>query len=115
MLGMPVLFITIILLVVNTIFFLVGEMSLVALLINYWKYLFSTFLMPMITAVIVILIEKKPLNKMWKAVIMYPVFMGSWILINIKALINPNTKWEKIEHTKGISIDEAQEIGNKKK
>ncbi len=115
MLGMPVLFITITLLVVNTIFFLVGEMSLIALLTNYWKYLFSTFLMPMITAIIVILIEKKPLNKMWKAVVMYPVFMGSWILINIKALINPNTKWEKIEHTKGISIDEAQEIGNKKK
>jgi len=34
------------------------------------------------------------------------LFLGSWILINIKALIKPNTKWEKIEHVRNIKVKE---------
>ena len=39
---------------------------------------------------------------MWKGILLYPVFMGSWIVINIKCLIKPNTEWEKI-----VSNDET--------
>ena len=43
---------------------------------------------------------------MWKAILMYPIFMGSWIIINIKSLIFPNKKWDKIAHIQSVSIDE---------
>ena len=49
---------------------------------------------------------------MLKGIILFPVFMGSWIIINIKCMIKPNTKWEKIEHGRDIKIDEMK---NKKK
>jgi hypothetical protein len=42
---------------------------------------------------------------MVKGILLYPVFLGSWIIINIKALIKPNTTWEKIEHVKNSKIE----------
>ena len=52
--------------------------------------------------------KKKPIKPMIKGILMYPIFMGSWIIINIKCLIKPNTKWEKIEHVRSIKINEVQ-------
>ena len=63
--------------------------------------------MPVVTGVAIMALEKKPIKPMIKSIVMYPVFMGSWILINIKCLIKPNTKWEKIEHVRDIKIKEV--------
>lgn len=104
--GIPVMLLTILLLVVNTMFFLMGEMSYPELVLNYWRYIFSTFVMPMVAAVFIIVLDKRKLLPMWKAVLMFPIFMGSWILINIKALIKPNLKWDKIVHTKSVKLDD---------
>ena len=105
-LGIPILLLTLLLLVVNTIFFMMGEMSLQDLMLNYGQYLFSTFIVPIFVAIFIILVDGRKLKPMLKAVFLFPIFMGSWILINLKSLIKPNTKWVKIEHTKSVSIDE---------
>ena len=47
--------------------------------------------------------------KLNKAIFAYPLFLGSWILINIKCLIKPNTTWEKIEHIRSVDINEISE------
>lgn len=107
-LGLPLMILTLLLIVVNTIFYLIGEMSLNVLLENYMKYILSTFILPVITALFVLFIDKRPIKPMLKAILMYPVFMGSWILINIKVLFKPNTKWEKIQHTQSVTIEEMQ-------
>ena len=111
-LGIPQLILTLLLVVVNTVFYLVGEMPLEVLLQNYLMYIVTTFLLPMLSALFVLVIEKKPIRPMTKAILMFPIFMGSWILINIKAIFKPNTKWEKIVHSQNITIDD---VDSKKK
>ena len=105
-LGIPIMILTLLLLGVNTVFYLMGEMSLADLALNYMRYIFATFITPMLAAVGIILLERKKLKPMWKAILMYPIFMGSWIIINIKSIVLPNKKWDKITLSQSVGIDE---------
>ena len=102
LMGIPMMIVTFLLLAINTIIFLADGMSAGMLIFNYLKYIVATFIVPVLTAIFVMIIEKKPIKKMWKGILLYPVFMGSWIVINIKCLIKPNTEWEKIEHKRNV-------------
>ncbi len=106
LMGIPMMLVTFLLIAINTIIFFCNGMTFGELLFNYGKYLVSTFIVPIITAVFVMLIEKKPIKKMLKGILLFPVFMGTWIVINLKCLVKPNTKWEKIEHKRNVKIDE---------
>ena len=105
-LGIPILLGTLLLLVLNTMLYVMGEMSAYELIINYLRYIFPTFILPIFTAYIVVKMQKRPVKPMLKSILMFPIFMGSWILINLKSLIKPNKKWEKIEHKKAVSIED---------
>ena len=106
LMGIPMMIVTFLLLAINTIIFLADGMSAGALIFNYIKYLVATFIVPVLTAIFVMIIEKKPIKKMWKGILLYPVFMASWIVINIKCIIKPNTQWEKIEHKRNVKIND---------
>lgn len=106
LMGIPMMIVTFLLLAINTVIFLADGMSAGMLIFNYIKYLVATFIVPVLTAVFVMIIEKRPIKKMWKGILLYPVFMGSWIIINIKCIIKPNTKWEKIEHKRNVKIND---------
>ena len=111
-LGLPMMIMTFLLIGVNTAMYLVGGMSTGVLLFNYLKYIVATFIVPILTSIAILIIDKRPIRPMLKGIILFPIFMGSWIIINIKCMIKPNTKWEKIEHGRDIKIDEMK---NKKK
>lgn len=111
-LGLPMMIMTFLLIGVNTVMYLIGGMSTGVLLFNYLKYIVATFIVPILTSIAILIIDKRPIRPMLKGIILFPVFMGSWIIINIKCMIKPNTKWEKIEHGRDIKIDEMK---NKKK
>ena len=51
-------------------------------------------------------LEKKPIKPMLKWAIYYPLFMGSWLLINLKCLFKQDTRWEKIDHVRSVKIKE---------
>ena len=106
LMGIPMMIVTFLLLAINTVIFLADGMSAGALIFNYIKYIVATFIVPVFTAIFVMIIEKKPIKKMWKGILLYPVFMASWILINIKCIIKPNTQWEKIEHKRNVKIND---------
>ena len=53
------------------------------------------------------ILDKRPIKPMIKGLLCYPLFLGSWIVINIKCMIKPDTKWEKIEHVRDIKINEV--------
>ena len=106
LMGIPMMIVTFLLLAINTVIFLADGMSAGALILNYIKYIVATFIVPVLTAVFFMFIEKKPIKKMWKGILLYPVFMASWILINIKCIIKPNTQWEKIEHKRNVKIND---------
>lgn len=107
MFGIPMMIITLLLLVINILLFSGGEMAIIDLIWSFAKYGISTFITPIIISVIIMKLDKRDVKSMWFGILCYPLFMGSWILINIKCLINPNTKWEKINHVRSIKIREV--------
>ena len=110
--GIPMMLLTFLLLGANILLYCGSQMGIAELMWNVGKFLFTTFLMPVVTGVAIMALEKKPIKSMLKSIIMYPVFMGSWIVINIKCLIKPTTTWEKIEHVRDINIQEVKSATN---
>ena len=82
-------------------------MTWLDLLVNAVRYLIPTFLLPILTAIVIMLLDKKPIRPMIKGLIFYPIFLGSWLLINFKCLFKRETKWEKIDHVRDIKINEV--------
>ncbi len=109
MLGsIPMFVLTLLLLVLNIVIFFTDGMSVSELLWNAVRYVVPTFFLPILTGIMVMLIDKKPMKHMVKGLILYPLFLGSWLLINFKCLFKRNTKWEKIEHNVSKSIEEMK-------
>ena len=109
MLGsIPMFVFTLLLLVLNVVIFIGGGMGIKELLINALNYLIPTFLVPIFTGLMIMIIDKKPIKPMIKGLILYPLFLGSWLLINFKCLFKRNTKWEKIEHNVDKSINDMK-------
>ena len=109
MLGsIPMFVFTLLLLVLNVVIFIGGGMGVKELLINGLNYLIPTFLVPIFTGLMIMIIDKKPIKPMIKGLILYPLFLGSWLLINFKCLFKRDTKWEKIEHNVDKSINDMK-------
>ena len=98
---------TIILLLSNFVLYAGSEMTQMELILNILRYLVPTFVFPSFTAAFVMWLEGKPLKPMFKGFFTYPLFMGSWLLINFKCLFKRETTWEKITHNRSIKIDEV--------
>ena len=54
-------------------------------------------------------LEKKKIRPMLKGIIFYPLFLGSWILINFKCLFKRDTTWSKIDHVRDVNIKEVND------
>ena len=115
MLGsIPMFVITIILLLSNAVVYLGKGMTTYAFVINILKYVIPTFLLPIFTAIVIMIIDKKSFKNMGKGLIMYPLFLGSWLLINFKCLFKRDTTWEKIEHVRDVKINDVEETEKEK-
>ncbi|MCL2859747.1 MAG: glycosyltransferase family 2 protein [Oscillospiraceae bacterium] len=104
--GIPMMMITLVLAAVNFAIYLMGGMDAYGLYMNYARYLMATFIFPIIVGVIIMALDKKPIRPMLKGLVLYPLFLGSWLFINIKCLIKPRMAWEKISHVRDIKINE---------
>ena len=107
--SIPMFILTIVLLLSNFVLYAMDGMTKTELILNLLKYLLPTFVLPSITAVIVMALDKKPIKPMIKGLFTYPFFMGSWLLINFKCLFKRETSWEKIDHVRTIKISEVSE------
>ena len=105
--SIPMFVLTIILLILNFVMYFANGMSTLDLFINCLRYLLPTFLLPIITAIMIMILDKKPIRPMLKGLALYPLFLGSWLLIKFKCLFKKQTKWEKIEHVRDIKINEV--------
>ena len=111
--SMPMLVVTMVLMIINCAMFLSQEMTNIELIYNVMRYLIPTLLLPIGTALIAMVLDRKPIKPMIRGLICYPVFMGTWILINIKCLFERETTWEKINHVRSIKIAEVNEVPEK--
>ena len=105
--SIPMFVITILLLLLNVVIYLANGMTIAELGINMLRYLIPTFFLPILTALLIMVLDKKPIKPMLKGLMFYPLFLGSWLLINFKCLFVRNTKWEKIEHVRDIKMNEV--------
>ena len=105
--SIPMFIITLLLLSLNFILYITNNFTGAELIENYARYLIPTFLLPIGTALIIMVLDKKPIKPMIRGLLCYPLFLGSWLLINFKCLFKRETKWEKIEHVRDIKIHEV--------
>ncbi len=104
--SIPMFILTIVLILTNFLMYAGNAMTQADLIINILRYLVPTFLFPIITSAFVMWLDKRPIRPMLKGLLCYPIFMGSWLLINFKCLFKRNTEWEKINHVRDIKINE---------
>ena len=105
----PMLILTMVLMIINFVMYSAQAMTNAELVINILNYLVPTLFLPIGTAVLAMILDKKPIKPMIKGLICYPIFMGSWVIINIKCLFKRETQWEKINHVRNIKIAEVKE------
>ncbi len=105
--SIPMFILTLVLLALNFIIYIANGMTAVDLLINCLRYFLPTFLLPIFTAILIMVLDKKPIRPMLKGLICYPLFLGSWLLINFKCLFKRDTSWDKIDHVRNVKINEV--------
>lgn len=107
--SIPMFILTLVLLALNMVIYLGNGMTSAELLMNYMKYLVPTFLLPIFTGVLIMKLDNRPIKPMIKGLLCYPLFLGSWLLINFKCLFKRDTSWEKIDHVRDIKIQDVKE------
>ena len=75
---------------------------------DYFSWIFG-ILIQIILPIITILLLKKKLKPLWKGILLFPLFILSWLPINIICLFKKDLKWEEIKHERSIKLEE---IGN---
>jgi len=105
--SIPMFVITLVLLLLNFVLYMTNNYTGTELVISYLRYLIPTFILPIVTAMLIMKLDRKPIKPMIKGLICYPLFLGSWLAINFKCLFKRDTKWEKIEHIRSIKINEV--------
>ena len=105
----PMLIITMLVLFINCAMYATQSMTNMEFAINILRYLVPTLLLPIGTAIVAMTLDRKPIKPMIKGLLYYPLFMGTWVIINIKCLFKRETTWEKIEHVRNIKIAEVSE------
>lgn len=105
--SIPMFVLTLVLLLTNFLIYAGEGMTTVQLIDSLVRYAVPTFLLPIFTAMIVMVLDKRPIKPMAKGLLCYPLFLGSWLLINFKCLFKRETTWEKINHVRSIKISDV--------
>ena len=111
--SIPMFILTLVLLITNFVMYALSGITEAELALNLLRYLVPTLILPIGTAVVAMWLDKKPIKPMIKGLLCYPLFMGSWLLINFKCLFRRELEWEKIEHVRDIKIAEVSEAEEK--
>lgn len=104
----PMFIISLILIIINIILYLASQMTFGLMIWNVCQYLILGYLLLVGTAVVTLIVEKRSIKKMIKGILMYPIFMASWSVINFVSLFKKNLKWDKIEHKRNVDINEMK-------
>ena len=108
--SIPMFVATLIVLLANILIYAANGMTSYELMENFVRYVLPTFILPILSAIVVMVLDKRPLKPMAKGLLCYPLFLGSWLLINFKCLFKRQTTWEKINHVRNIKISDVSEV-----
>ncbi len=82
-------------------------------LYDIFSYLFAfnelffiiSYLISIILSTLVVILSKKNVNKILIGILLFPVFLISWIPINLICLFRKNINWEPIIHTRNVNLE----------
>lgn len=107
--SIPMFVLTLVLLILNMVMYIGNGMTTADMLFNYVRYFIPTFILPILSGMLIMKLDGRPIKPMLKGLLAYPLFLGSWLVINFKCLFKQDTSWDKIEHVRAISIEEVGE------
>ncbi len=61
-----------------------------------------------VLALLCVLLEKKSVRKLWKSILLFPLFMLPMSFMTVPALIRPQVGWRPIQHRRTVSIDDVR-------
>nr|WP_162990796.1 glycosyltransferase family 2 protein [Maliibacterium massiliense] len=114
MIGMPMLFVSLVMVLLDTIFISgngaawLAQWQIVQYFMPTLQFLGTMYIAPMAQAVATVLLEKKPLKSVWKGIATYPVFIISWAFINFTALFVRRPQWKPIPHVRAVDVEDIQ-------
>ena len=74
---------------------------------DYLSWIFG-YLVQIFIPIFTIIYLRKNIKYLWKGIILFPLFVLSWVPINIIALFKKDLKWEEIKHDRSIKLDEIK-------
>ena len=82
-------------------------------LYDIFSYLFASgifffillYFFGILTSIFVLVYNKKKLRRVFGGIILFAVFILSWIPINIVCLVKRNINWEPIKHNRDVKLD----------
>ena len=111
--SIPMFIVSMVLIAINFIVYILNGMTLNGLLWNLLLYILPALFLPIMTALVAMLLDKKPIKPMVKGILCYPLFMATWLMINFKCLFKRQTTWDKINHVRDIKISDVNEYEEK--
>ena len=100
----PVIVISFLLIIVNFIMWALQTFS--KMILSVFTMLLTGYAAFALSGLLILIMDKRSLKRMWKGILLYPIFMVSWAILNIFCLFKKNVKWDKIEHKKDVTIEE---------
>lgn len=105
----PVIVISVLLMIVNFVMWTLNKMTFAKMLIYMFFMLLVGYIASALSGIVILLMDRRSIKKMWKGILLYPLFMASWTILNVVCLFKKDVKWEKIDHNKDISIEDISE------
>ena len=72
---------------------------------DYLSWVFG-ILIQILLPLISCLYLRKDIKNLWKGILLFPLFIFSWLPINIICLFKKDLKWEEIKHDRAIKLEE---------
>ena len=63
-------------------------------------------LIQIILPLITVIYLGKSIKKVWKGIILFPIFILTWLPINVICIVTKDVKWEQIKHNRAIKLEE---------
>ena len=103
-LGMPLLFVSFMVLGVYLVGSQVGFVNESSILTYFMWFVIFAVIMPLVQVSATMLLEKRlSVKRFLRGLISYPIFLLSWVFINLMCIFKIKTlTWESVEHTRNV-------------
>ena len=98
LLGMPMFLVSMVITLIDVIKVIFLKEYSYFTLLDGMKFSTTLTLISVIQSLVILLLEKKNIKKVWKGIATYPIFLLSWLMVNVIAFVKGKLEWKPIVH-----------------